>query len=390
VDPSTDRPQEFCTACGGKSFRPETDVMDTWATSSMSPQIAAGWLTDPERYNQVFPMSLRPQAHEIIRTWAFYTISKSLNHFNTLPWENVLISGWGIAGEGMGKISKSRGGSIIAPMDMIQKHSADAVRYWAASTSPGKDAIISEEKIQLGSKLITKLWNVAHFVEHFLGGKQSILAHPGLSYTTADLWISSLRIRLIQRVTEAFVAYDYAMAKSEIESFFWKSFTDNYLEMAKQRLYLGSGAAYEAALFTITGIFNTLLKLFAPFLPFVTERIYQNLYAEAETQKSIHQASWPTFDHGEINEEYEKIGYILVEIASTVRRYKSEQNISLGTPIKRLQFATGDWPPLSFLTNAIPDLQSITRAENIVISPEVHPDLIPLYKRDSLTVWILP
>ncbi len=142
--------------------------MDTWATSSLSPQICGGWLSDPELYAKVFPFSLRPQAHEIIRTWAFYTIAKSLYHFNQVPWSDVLISGWGLAGEGVVKISKSRGGGPMAPLAMIEKYSADALRYWAASTSPGKDALINEEKIQMGTRLVTKLWNVARFAERFI------------------------------------------------------------------------------------------------------------------------------------------------------------------------------------------------------------------------------
>ncbi len=137
--------------------------MDTWATSSLSPQIAGRWLTDNQLYEQVFPFSLRPQAHEIIRTWAFYTIVKSYHHFGRLPWKEIAISGWGLAGAGGEKISKSRGGGPMSPMKMIEKYSADAVRYWAASTGYGKDSTISEEKIQTGAKLVTKLWNVARF-----------------------------------------------------------------------------------------------------------------------------------------------------------------------------------------------------------------------------------
>ena len=144
--------------------------MDTWATSSLSPQIVGRWLADAKLYARVFPFSLRPQAHEIIRTWAFYTIAKSHHHFGALPWKEVAISGWGLAPEGTGKISKSRGGGPIAPMAMIEKYSADAVRYWAASTSFGKDSVISEDKVQAGAKLVTKLWNVAQFSQRFLEG----------------------------------------------------------------------------------------------------------------------------------------------------------------------------------------------------------------------------
>ena len=133
VDPDRDHPQSSC-ACGGDTFTPERDVMDTWATSSLTPQIACGWLTEESLYSKTFPMSLRSQAHEIIRTWAFYTIVKSTHQFKELPWKDVAISGWGLAPIGSGKISKSRGGGPVTPSEMIEKYSADAVRYWAASS----------------------------------------------------------------------------------------------------------------------------------------------------------------------------------------------------------------------------------------------------------------
>jgi valyl-tRNA synthetase len=238
VDPLGQNPGRAC-ACGSTSFVPEEDVLDTWATSSLSPQIAGRWLADPAGadaglYAKTFPFGLRPQAHEIIRTWAFYTIVKSLYHFGQLPWTNVFISGWGLAGEGMGKISKSRGGGPMPPLEMIELYSADAVRYWAASTGPGKDSVISEEKIQMGVKLVTKLWNVARFAERFLAGYRPPQAAPSL--TLADRWILASTQRLVRRASGLFQQYEYAAAKSEIEGFFWRDLADNYLEMVKQRL----------------------------------------------------------------------------------------------------------------------------------------------------------
>jgi valyl-tRNA synthetase len=310
VDPTEQEPVHPCPQCGGTAFIPEQDIFDTWATSALSPQIAgqaeftlssrnvtarAGCSSQPEAissrtrdgfaslagaendlYNQVFPYSLRPQAHEIIRTWAFYTIVKSLYHWDALPWENVLISGWGIAGEGMGKISKSRGGGPITPLDMISRYSADAVRYWAASAAPGKDAIISEEKIQMGARLATKLWNVARFAERFLFGNLDALAagagspHPFAALISpADRWILSRTQKLVRRTTSILQEYDYAAAKSEIEAFFWTELADNYLEMAKQRLYDPADPSHDAARFSLQTVLFTVLKLFAPFLPFV-------------------------------------------------------------------------------------------------------------------------
>lgn len=367
VDPSASQPDRAC-ACGCTSFVPEEDVMDTWATSSMTPQIVGRWLSDPELYEKVFPMSLRPQAHEIIRTWAFDTIVKSLYHFGKLPWKNVAISGWGLAGEGMGKISKSRGGGPMAPMQMIEKYSSDAVRYWAASTGFGKDAIISEEKIALGGKLVNKLWNVAKFSERFLADYRLPQEVPAL--TPTDLWLLSRLHCLIRRVTELFRAYDYAAAKSEIEAFFWRDLADNYLEMAKERLYDEMHAERDGARYTLYTALLSILKLFAPLLPYITDEIYCALFATQEDKQSIHISSWPEWNEAFIRDETEAAGETLIEIATAVRRYKSEANLSLGAELELLQLATSQAEIAEMLEQAIADLRSVTRARRIEIGDQ--------------------
>ena len=405
VDPLSDQPPRPC-ACGNSALIPESDVMDTWATSSMSPQIAGRWLQDPELYAKVYPFSLRPQAHEIIRTWAFDTIVKSHFHFNTLPWKTVFISGWGLASEGMGKISKSRGGGPMPPMEMIETYSADAVRYWAASTSPGKDAVISEEKIQIGAKLINKLWNVAVFSERFLAGwpvewssssSRRIETSPPPTLSPADRWILAALQRLIRRVTELFDAYEYATAKSETENFFWV-FTDNYLEMAKMRLYetrepfvVGarnfsfrpapeSGTEVpttneDSARYTLARVFQTVLQLFAPFFPFATEEIYLNLFAETTGVPSIHTSRWPEADSSLESDAAEELGALLIEIASAVRGYKSRNNLPLRTEIPQLELATEDAELAEAFRLASADLMSITRAQEIVVKETLSPEL---------------
>jgi valyl-tRNA synthetase len=341
-------------------------------------------------------MSLRPQAHEIIRTWAFYTIYKSIFHFNQLPWSDVAISGWGIAGEGMGKISKSRGGGSIAPVEMIERYSADAVRYWTASTGPGKDAIISEEKIQMGSKLITKLWNVARFSEPFLEdfhppcitGKEvrTIL----LSLSPADRWILSRQQRLILQVTNLFENYEYAAAKSEIETFFWSDFADNYLEMVKQRLYEGSEDIKTAACYSLYTLLVNTLKLFAPFIPHVTEEIFQGLFATREGFQSIHKSPWPTANSNLLDERAEQIGMTLVEVAISVRRYKSDHNLPLSTPIRLLQLAPGAPSMSNLLQEACGDLMSITRAKSVEVVTQIDPTLETIKSNGEVLVAITP
>jgi valyl-tRNA synthetase len=367
LDPTERQPSAPCE-CGGTSFTPERDVMDTWATSSLSPQIVGQYFDDPALYQQVFPFTLRPQAHEIIRTWAFYTILKSHHHFGALPWSNVAISGWGLAGEGMGKISKSRGGgpdAPMAPLEMIERYSADAVRYWAASTGFGKDSVISEEKIATGAKLVTKLWNVAKFAERFLQGESPIVAPEGLLPT--DRWLLSQAQRLNARVTSLFEAYDYAAAKSEIEAFFWRDLADNYLELAKGRLYEASGPAHEAARYTLGAVLLDTLKLFAPFLSHVTDEIYAGLFAACEGSATIHRAAWPEPDEALIDEEAEEAGEVIVEIATAVRRHKSEANLSLGAELPGLTLTTDSELLAEALRASEADLRSVTRAREVIV-----------------------
>ncbi|MCP5098980.1 MAG: valine--tRNA ligase, partial [Chloroflexi bacterium] len=329
IDPQTTQPKNGCANCNGRSFTPETDLMDTWATSSMSPQIVGQLGTSDSLYESVYPFTLRPQAHEIIRTWAVYTIAKSWLNFGKIPFKDIAISGWGLAPDGSQKISKSRGGGPVKPMALIEQYSADAVRYWAASTGPGKDAIISEEKVQSGAKLMNKLWNVSRFSSRFLTDAALPQAAPS-DLTLADRWILARLQLLIKRVTAHFHAYDYASAKSETEQFFWKILADNYLEMAKMRLY-GDGNGRSAALFTLSTTLHVTLKLFAPFFPFVTERIYTQMFAAHSGESSIHRASWPKFDAQWVDETAVSTGDMLIEIATAVRRYKSEHNLGLGT-----------------------------------------------------------
>jgi valyl-tRNA synthetase len=383
VDPVEQPPTKPC-ACGSTSFSPEQDVMDTWATSSLSPQISGRWLIDKRFYEQVFPFSLRPQAHEIIRTWAFYTIVKSYHHFGSLPWKEVAISGWGVSSTGGEKISKSRGGGPMPPMEMIEKYSADAVRYWAASTGYGKDSTISEEKIQTGAKLVTKLWNVARFSQRFLESYQPPAQHPALS--PIDRWILTRTQRLIRRVTELFRNYDYAAAKSEAEGFFWRELADNYVEMSKERLYTGQGEGREGARFTLYHLLLSIIKLFAPFLPYITEEIFQALFTSGEMKGSIHTMRWPSADETLIDEAAESAGDTIVEVATAVRRYKSESNLSLGTELHRLQLATSDPSLAALLEEALPDITSVTRARRVEVSERLEAGLEIVKAEGRITV----
>jgi valyl-tRNA synthetase len=387
VDPLETQPPRPC-ACGSTSCTPDEDVMDTWATSSLSPQIAGRWMTEPGLYERVFPFSMRPQAHEIIRTWAFYTILKSLREWNAVPFRNVAISGWGLAPAGTAKISKSRGGGPIAPVALFEKYSADAARYWSASTGPGKDAVISEEKIALGAKLITKLWNVARFAERFVERYQPPLAAPPLS--PADRWILSRAQRLVARVTALMTDYDYAAAKSEIEAFFWQALADNYMEMAKSQLYDAHAEGHAGARYTLRAVLLTVVKLFAPFLPHVTDAIYRELFAAGDGAESVHVSAWPIADETLTDSVAEAAGDALVDIATAVRRFKSEASISLGAELARLQLATADTVLAATLRAAAADLRSVTRARQVEVGDRLDPALTTLATEGPVCVAVEP
>ncbi len=374
VDPLRQKPARACQQCAGEDFIPEKDVMDTWATSSLSPLIVSQWLENPGLHQRVFPFNLRPQGHEIIRTWAFYSIVKSLYHFERLPWSDVLISGWGIAGEGMGKISKSRGGGPMPPLEMIQRYSADALRYWAASTSPGKDAVISEQKVQAGARLVNKLWNAARFAEPFILEAPACIDLQQL--TPADRWIRARCAQVVDSVEKAMLAYEYAAAKNEIEVFFWRDLADNYLEMAKQRLYDPQAREHSAACHTLRMVLNAVVKILSPFLPFVTDAVFLALFAKDEDLPSVHVSAWPQSDAlypVENRDQDAAAGEVLVAIATAVRRYKSDNNLSLATRLDRLQLVP-DPRYQVLLEQAQPDLSSVTRAGVIEVVSEISAD----------------
>jgi valyl-tRNA synthetase len=289
----------------------------------------------------------------------------------------------------MGKISKSRGGGPMSPGEMIERYSADAVRYWAASAGVGKDAIISEEKIQMGARLATKLWNVARFSERFLDGYTPPAAgEPLPALTPADRWILARLQTLIRSATQDFQQSDYTAAKNAAEDFFWQELADNYLEMAKQRLYDAASPQHAGARYTLYQLVSNTLKLFAPFLPYVCEAIYLGLFAGSDQpQASIHTSDWPAPEPALEDPQAEALGAMLVGVATAVRRYKSERSLPLGSELALLQIAlpdgNGQTPAArgrlrADLEAASPDLLGITRARSLALVSELDATLEPL------------
>jgi valyl-tRNA synthetase len=265
VDPMKDKPKEKCS-CGGKEFEPEKDILNTWFTSSMTPQLCT-WLV-PDMKDKLFPMSLRPQAHDIITFWLFNTVFKSNIHFNKNPWKDVIISGF-VTLEGE-KMSKSKG-NVIEPQQVLEHYGADALRFWASSSRLGEDMDYQEKELFSGKKFVTKIWNATKFI--FMNLKK--VEKPGKILEADRLFLSRLN-KTIKIATESFENYEYSRAKSETCNFFWHDFCDNYLEIVKNRVYQGTEDEKESAFFTLYNSLLTILKLIAPIMPFITEEIWKS------------------------------------------------------------------------------------------------------------------
>ncbi len=361
VDPTQTAPSHSC-ACGNTDLRPDPDVMDTWATSSVSPQIAGQMLDNPALFERLFPMQLRPQAHDIIRTWAFYTIAKSHFHFGTMPWKTLMISGHALAPAG-GKISKSKSNSAVDPIALIERYGADAMRYWACSGSIGADQQVDETLMKQGARLVTKLWNASRFIGLQIADCRLQIDFDNLHWSDRFL-LSSLQ-RLVAQTTKQFRAYDYAAALEATERFFWGMLCDNYLEWVKGRLYDGTGVERAAAQWTLHRTLLTLLKLLAPIMPHITEEIYQQLFAEHDGWRSIHLSAWPVPDDSLLDPGAERVGAALLALTTAARRWKTARQLSLGAELAQIIIATNDDALRTMLEQCATDMQSVTRAREL-------------------------
>jgi valyl-tRNA synthetase len=341
VDPGTDVPPGYDAAQRGRpgGFTADPDVFDTWVTSSLTPQITSGWPDSPDRHGRLYPFDVRAQSHEIIRTWAFYTIAQSLLHEDSLPWRNVLISGW-VRDPDRKKMSKSAG-NVITPESWIDRYSADAVRYWSASARLGTDTVFDEAVLKVGKRLATKLFHAARFVHGTTtssspGGGFVDADHAAITRELDRAFLAQLA-GVVDRVTAAFQAFDHAVALAETERFFWTGFTDNYLELVKGRIRDDDATSAVATLRFALGVF---LRLFAPFLPFVTEEVW-SWEAAAAGHASIHQAPWPSRDEMDALLPPEDLDSFAIAVAAigAVRRYKADAQVSVGTPLQRVVLA---------------------------------------------------
>ncbi|MBP0979916.1 MAG: valine--tRNA ligase [Oscillospiraceae bacterium] len=340
VNPLTCLPKKSCE-CGCEKFIPEKDVMDTWATSSLTPLINLNWASDEEPENNDFikkmmPMSLRPNAHDIIRTWDFYTIVKNLYHTGKLPWENIMISGHVMAQKGE-KISKRKNNSNMEPENLLKNFSADAIRYWTANGRLGNDILFSEEELRSANKFINKLWNVSKFalmhLEDYDPDKKPEL-------WPMDKYILSKMAKMLRELELNLDKYESGLGLKAFEKFFWE-YCDNYIEIVKHRLYNPDIFGKEARESGQEALYQTILQILktaAIYIPHITEEIYQSFFIKIEKTISIHLTRILDYlSKFEIDESLIKNGDMIIDLISETRKFKSENNISLRAKIKTLE-----------------------------------------------------
>lgn len=359
-------------------FIGDPDVMDTWATSSLTPQIESLWAEDDARHDKVFPFDLRPQSHEIIRTWAFYTIAKAWYHNQSVPWYHVIISGW-ILDPDRKKMSKSQG-NVVTPGHLLDQYSADAVRYWTARARLGVDTAYDESVFSNGRRLTTKLFNAAKFVlGTFKDVDPATLSNADIT-DPLDLSFLAQQRDVVLKASEAFEQFEFANALQAIEEFFWAGLCDNYLEVVKRRAYdTERSAGRLSALATLKLLLSLTLRLFAPYIPFLTEEIWSWCFAALPGHTpSVHVAPWPS--------DADFVGLQLtpgagfdaaVEVIKAVRKVKGDQRVSMKTPVSQLKVvARAD--VFDILTAAEEDLKAVCVASTLILESlpagVTHPD----------------
>jgi valyl-tRNA synthetase len=395
VDPLADKPPvSSCPSCGRGELAPDPDVMDTWMTSSLSPQVNDGWAlggTDPA----LAPMSMRVQAFEIIRTWLFYSVVQSELLFGRVPWRTALISGWGLSEQGK-KLSKRNldsstgpdGYNRYVPDDVMDKYGADAVRLWATRGRIGTDLRYNEKDIRTGRKFAVKLWNVGRFLSMNLGDLDvPAAAPPPGERDIVDRWLLSHLADTVAEATAAFGAHDYMQAHQAASRMFWSVYCDRYLEMIKDRLGDrdgGDSTNRDWARRTLWESFRVLLGLFAPFAPFVTERMYQQFYRPHEGTVSLHLTRWPEPDERWRGDRpaVDAVDQLTVILDAT-RALRSGQRLGNSARLSRLTVQAHDARARSLLDQIAEPLRIAARADALVLGPADHPSGV-----DGITVGI--
>ncbi|WHS51318.1 valine--tRNA ligase [Rothia sp. SD9660Na] len=367
VDPASDAAPGYTEDQRGVpgGFIADPDVLDTWATSSLTPQIATGWAVDENLHKVTFPMDLRPQGHDIIRTWLFSTVVRSNSLENSVPWTDTALSGW-ILDPDRKKMSKSKG-NVVVPNEVLEKYGSDAVRYWAASAKLGADTAYDEAQMKIGRRLAIKLLNASKFVLGLGATANSVItdqAAAGVLTNELDRSLLARLAALVEEATAAFENYEYARALQISETFFWH-FTDDFVELIKDRAYGNVGEAEQASvLAALATTLDAMLRLFAPFLPFVTDEIWSWWRAG-----SVHRAPWPTTD-GFAAAVADADPAVLPTVAAALgglRKAKSEAQVKQRTEVETATI-TGSADDLARIRGGLGDLKAAGNARDLTLT----------------------
>ena len=352
IDPSSDCPNGFDESQRGQpgGFEGEKDIMDTWATSSLTPQLAAGWLDNPEMFEKIFPYDLRPQGQDIIRTWLFSTLVRTHLEHDQLPWKNAAISGW-ILDPDRKKMSKSKG-NVVVPDELLKNHGSDGVRYWAASARLGTDTAFDEGQMKIGRRLALKLLNAGKFALGF-----ELPSQASKPTEAIDKAVLAELADVVEKASKALDSYDHTKALELIESYFW-TFTDDYLESVKDRAYVGQEDVRASAVITLRIALAVMNRLLAPFIPFAAEEMWSWWQ-----QGSVHQAPWPTKDElgFEGNPEHLRV---LTRSLAVIRKAKSDQKLSMKAEIDSAELAV-EAKDVDLAQDLLADLKLVGRIQQL-------------------------
>lgn len=369
IDPQETAYKGSCPHCQSTNIKPDTDVMDTWNTSSLTPYICAQLYsgTDilPSEVTDFIPMSMRPQAHDIIRTWAFDTLIKTTMHQNCIPWYDIVISGH-VLSDAQEKLSKSKEHKALAPEQLLTRYPADVVRYWTASGSLGQDVAFSENQLKIGLRLTTKLWNAFLFIKEHI---------QAVDYTQVPQELGTLNEWLLHTATKTYEnyrtnqeQYEFGLALNHIEHFFWHAFCDNYIELVKHQLFnpdCYSEKEVVATRWTLYHVGLRILQWYAPYIPHITETIYTELYKNQIQADSLHQTRFSDYQLSYAFPVSVHVAELLIQLTARIRKLKTEQQLSLKSPLASLQIYSTDKLFISQLPSHEQLIRGVAHAEHI-------------------------
>ena len=368
IDPKLEAPRiDACPDCGGKTFQPEQDVMDTWMDSSITCAVHAGW-PDRSDWKHLFPASVHPSGTDIIRTWAYYLMVRHLALFDERPFDSVLINGMVLGADGR-KMSKSLKNYAAAP-ETLDKYGADAVRQWAAGGgATGSDIPYRVQDVEYGRRFLVKLWNVSGFASNLLANyNPKTSAEP--DYQLLDRWILSKTENITKKVTDSYERCQFNIAIEDIRNFTWHVLCDYYLEAIKDRLYRSEAYGQTntaAAQKTLYEVLYRMLQLLAPVMPHMTEEIYQYMYKYDKGFESIQVSEWPKFNASLVDEAAERDGDLVTAVMSEIRRDKAEKKKPLNAPIRNLTVTCKENATAEAIQTSEADIKSTLKIEAMTI-----------------------